>query len=89
MESEIDQNITVEEASNIHSMPARRDFRFSLRNFLYILRLPFIELMASYVSLWRILAYIVFRFRQFFLIKYKIAKIEEKLRNVRNYTEYE
>jgi len=89
MESEIDQNPTIEEASNLYPMPPRRDFRLSLKNLLYILRLPFIELMTSYVSLWRILAYIVFRFRQFFLIKYKIAKIEEKLRNVQNYSEYE
>lgn len=63
MESEIDQNPTIEEASNLYPMPPRRDFRFSLKNLLYILRLPFIELLTSHTALWRILAYVVHWFR--------------------------
>ena len=56
---------------------------------LLISGLPFVEILTTFQALAKLISYMKYKFVQFFLTKYKIAKINEKLKAVANYAEYQ
>jgi len=81
MEGQIDQNNKTQ-----NHQPSLRSM---LENLLLISGLPFVEIFTTFQALAKLISYLKHKFAQFFLIKYKIARINEKLKAVANYAEYQ
>ena len=81
MEGQIDQNNKTQ-----NHQPSLRSI---FENLLLISGLPFVEIFTTFQALAKLISYLKHKFAQFFLIKYKIARINEKLKAVANYAEYQ
>ena len=81
MEDQIDQNNKIR-----NHWPSLRSM---FENLLLISGLPFVEMFTTFQALAKLISYLKYKFAQFFLIKYKIARINEKLKAVANYAEYQ
>lgn len=80
MEVKIDQDKTLNQQPSLRSI---------FENLLLISGLPFVEIFTTFQALAKLISYLKYKFAQFCLIKYKIAKINEKLKAVANYAEYQ